>query len=146
MKKTRARREEDTTRESSSASVRSSRGGLPAFWWWCSSWCRSRSSRRCARRTLCLQIKEDDDDDERVEFDVDADDYSNAFATLMNAAEDDDDEEHGVVRVAAGRFYRGNTETSATEGAPGTGVDGVLDVSAVPIVYEEAETVMGGKR
>ena len=34
----------------------------------------------------------DDDDDERVEFDVDADDYSNAFATLMNAAEDDDDE------------------------------------------------------
>ena len=36
----------------------------------------------------------DDDDDERVEFDVDADDYSNAFATLMNAAEDDDDDEN----------------------------------------------------
>ena len=45
-----------------------------------------------AANALSADESVDDDDDERVEFDVDADDYSNAFATLMNAAEDDDDE------------------------------------------------------
>ena len=51
------------------------------------------SMRAAANGALSVADDESvDDDDERVEFDVDADDYSNAFATLMNAAEDDDDE------------------------------------------------------
>ena len=49
-------------------------------------------SMRAAANGALSADDESVDDDERVEFDVDADDYSNAFATLMNAAEDDDDE------------------------------------------------------
>ena len=53
------------------------------------------SMRAAANGALSVADDESvDDDDERVEFDVDADDYSNAFATLMNAAEDDDDDEN----------------------------------------------------
>ena len=52
------------------------------------------ASMRAAANALSVADDESVDDDERVEFDVDADDYSNAFATLMNAAEDDDDDEN----------------------------------------------------
>ena len=44
------------------------------------------------------------------------------------AAEDDDDDENMESYALQLDDFKGNTETSATEGAPGTGVDGVLDV------------------
>jgi len=51
------------------------------------------ASMRAAANALSVADDESVDDDERVEFDVDADDYSNA-ATLMNAEDDDNDDEN----------------------------------------------------
>ena len=53
-----------------------------------------------AANALSADESVDDDDDERVEFDVDADDYSNAFATLMNAAAEDDDDDENMESYA----------------------------------------------
>ena len=51
------------------------------------------ASMRAAANALSVADDESVDDDERVEFDVDADDYSNA-ATLMNDDDENDDDEN----------------------------------------------------
>ena len=58
------------------------------------------ASMRAAANALSVADDESVDDDERVEFDVDADDYSNAFATLMNAAEDDENDDENMESYA----------------------------------------------
>ena len=58
------------------------------------------ASMRAANALSADESVDDDDDDERVEFDVDADDYSNAFATLMNAAAEDDDDDENMESYA----------------------------------------------
>ena len=98
-----------------------------------------------AANALSADESVDDDDDERVEFDV-MDDYSNAFATLMNAAAEDDDDDENMESYALqlDDFTGEILKTSATEGAPGTGV--MASLTSLPSNCRGAERVMGGKR